>query len=91
MSPQATEVLAYMEKNGEIDQLTATFELGCTRLSARIFEIKAENVPIAHEFRKNPNTGKRYKAYWIRKEPPGATNTERPKRGSDSAPASLQT
>lgn len=66
---QTDAILDWMEKHGSIDQLTATLELGCTRLAARISDLKEAGIPIADEYRTNPNTGKRFKSYWLKKEP----------------------
>lgn len=46
MKPQNKRILAYLEEHGEITPLEARTKLGCDRLSARIFELKAEGYPI---------------------------------------------
>ena len=78
---QTDMVLDWMEKNGPIDQLTATIELGCTRLAARISDLKEAGIPIADEYRTNPNTGKRFKSYWLKKEPPALAEANDSKGG----------
>lgn len=63
---QRRAVLEYMETHGSIDQYRAFTELGCSRLSARIAELKAEGVPIYGEMKLNQTTGKRWKEYRTR-------------------------
>ncbi|WP_410679054.1 helix-turn-helix domain-containing protein [Avibacterium paragallinarum] len=35
------------------------------RLSARILDLREQGYPITDEMMKDPNSGKRYKAYWL--------------------------
>lgn len=65
MANQKQDVYTYMETHGSIDQLRAFTELGCSRLSARIAELKANGIVINDEIKHNPETGKRWKEYWL--------------------------
>lgn len=56
-------VLDYITDHGSIDPIRALTELGIMRLGARIFELKAQGVPIVGEMRTNPITKKRWKEY----------------------------
>ena len=47
---QAKRILEYMQKHGEITALEAMRDLGCTRLSARIFELRESGFNIKSEF-----------------------------------------
>lgn len=46
---QKEEILKYMQSNGGITQLQATNSLGCTRLAARISDLRAEGHDIKKE------------------------------------------
>lgn len=46
---QKEEILKYMRNNGGITQLQATNSLGCTRLAARISDLRAEGHDIKKE------------------------------------------
>lgn len=46
---QKEEILKYMKSNGGITQLQATNSLGCTRLAARISDLRAEGHDIKKE------------------------------------------
>lgn len=67
MYPQAERVMDYMKNNGSITTLQAIHDLGITRLSAVIFNIKADGWDIKDRFIKVKN---RYgedccvKQYW---------------------------
>lgn len=65
-SNQKAAVLNYMETHGAITQADAWSELGCSRLPARISELRKLGFEIADEWQSNPTTGKRWKAYRLR-------------------------
>lgn len=46
---QKEEILKYMKSNGGITQLQATNSLGCTRLAARISDLRADGHDIKKE------------------------------------------
>lgn len=54
MATQKQMVMAYIEKNGSISSRDAFSELGVTRLSAVIFDLKEEG----YEFEKKTERGK---------------------------------
>ena len=62
-------VKEYMEANGKIDQLTATYDVGTTRLSAHIYILKHDyGLPIKSKYVKTKNRYGdkiKYKEYWI--------------------------
>ena len=62
---QTDAVYAYMETHGSIDPVRAFKDLGCMRLGARIFELKAAGVDVRRQIRTNPDTGKRWAEYWL--------------------------
>ena len=43
---QEERILDYMQENGGITQLDATYELGITRLAARISDLRAHGVQV---------------------------------------------
>lgn len=47
---QKEEILKYMKSNGGITQLQATNSIGCTRLAARIADLKADGHKIKKEW-----------------------------------------
>lgn len=53
-STQAHQVLNYMKKHGSITSLDAFRDIGCTRLSGRIFDLKKEGYVITKEMIKVP-------------------------------------
>lgn len=63
---QNAAVLRHMETVGPIDTMTAIREYGCTRLSARIAELEKLGFEIDREWKHDPLTGKRWKAYRLR-------------------------
>jgi len=74
---QTDAIINWMETHGTIDPLTALRELGCFRLGARIWDIRNAGIPVTGEIRTNPTTGKKYKVYWLEKEPlPAATGND---------------
>ncbi|MBQ0113382.1 MAG: hypothetical protein KBT03_09655 [Bacteroidales bacterium] len=67
MTPQAERVMEYMRYNGSITSLEAINELGITRLSAVIFNIKEAGWDIRDKFIKVKNRFDeecRVKQYW---------------------------
>lgn len=68
---QADRVLAYIQTFGSITSLEAFRDLGVTRLSARIFELRARNINIDSTSVTSKNRyGENctYAKYFIRKE-----------------------
>lgn len=63
---QNAAVLRHMETVGPIDTMTAIHEYGCTRLASRISDLKKMGFEIADEWKHDPLTGKRWKAYRLR-------------------------
>lgn len=46
---QCKKILQYMEKHGSITQAEAVSEFHCYRLGARVFDLKAQGIPIKTE------------------------------------------
>ena len=63
---QNAAVLRHMETVGPIDTWTAITEYRVTRLPARISDIKRLGFEIDGEWKRDPLTGKRWKAYRLR-------------------------
>lgn len=69
---QEQRVLAYMREHKGITQLDATYDLGITRLSGRIFQLRGKGYVIDTEFRKGKNRygeETRYGCYRLISEP----------------------
>ena len=49
---QTERVLRYIKTNGSITQIEATMYLGCTRLAARIADLRSDGVVIRSERKK---------------------------------------
>lgn len=67
-SRKKREKLAKAERAETRKRMTALEALnrfGCMRLSARILDLREQGYPITDEMMKDPNSGKRYKAYWL--------------------------
>lgn len=47
MTDQANLILDYLKRNGSITATQAVYDLGITRLSARIFDLRAEGYDIS--------------------------------------------
>ncbi|POY44073.1 hypothetical protein C3007_07075 [Avibacterium gallinarum] len=62
---QCNKILAYLKTGKKITALEALNRFGCMRLSARILDLREQGYPITDEMMKDPNSGKRYKAYWL--------------------------
>lgn len=66
---QTEKVLDYMKRNGGITTMEAFSKLKITRLSGRIFDLKAEGYNIASEtiVKKNKKTGEttRFARYYL--------------------------
>lgn len=68
MTPQCADVLNYITLNGKITTMDAFTEIGCTRLSARIYELRELGYPIKgiDKMKRLPNGKvKRWKEYLI--------------------------
>ena len=66
-SGQEKDVIDYIKKHGSITMLEA-YLIGCGRLSARVYDLKAKGVPIKSELVKAiKNNGEecRVARYWI--------------------------
>lgn len=72
---QAQQILIYMEYTGSIDPAEAFYELGVYRLSARIFDLRAEGHDIETEIRRKE--GKRWAVYRLKKPLPGGQTGKR--------------
>ena len=74
MRTQSQDILAYMTQYGGITQLEATTMLGCTRLSARISDLKKEGHVIRSVWKSGTTrTGRKtnYVEYQIANRDPG--------------------
>lgn len=68
MLTQEIKILNYIRKHGSISQLEASDELRITRLSARVFDMKAKGIPVEGSIVENVNRDgsvTRYKRYFI--------------------------
>lgn len=68
MTPQNADVLEYMRAHGKITTMDAITKLGCTRLSARIWDLKHLGYQIGERdrSRKSPNgTVKHWREYYL--------------------------
>lgn len=63
---QQLKILNYLKKGNRITQLTSLRLFGCMRLGARIFDLKMQGYRIEDEYVINPQSKKRYKAYWLK-------------------------
>ena len=64
-------IVAYIRKHGSITQMEATEHIGCTRLAARIADLKKKGYVIGSEMVKGTNRHGdpvTYKKYWIKEE-----------------------
>lgn len=65
---QEDEIFAYMLSHDKINQMIATQEFGCTRLSAIIYNMKKAGIGVCSELvfytKKNGRLG-RYSNYWL--------------------------
>ena len=61
---QARDILRAMRRGEELTQLDATNRFGCTRLAARIYDLKRDGYPVLDRTITLPS-GKRVKAYRI--------------------------
>ena len=68
LKTQSQAILEYMKAHGGITQLEATKFLGITRLSARVFDMKAEGVNIQTRWEQGKNRYgiTRYKVYYLK-------------------------
>ena len=60
---QKQQVLDYIKVNGSIDQWRAMTDLRIMRLGARIWDLKADGVPIKTEMKVSQDGGSRYAVY----------------------------
>lgn len=60
---QKQQVLEYIKANGSIDQWRAMTDLRIMRLGARIWDLKADGVPIKTEMRTSTDGVSRYAVY----------------------------
>ena len=68
---QNEKVLKYMREVGPITQLECTYELWCTRLAARIGNLKEMGYDIKSDWCTRTNMygeTKRFKKYWVNEE-----------------------
>lgn len=66
---QAEMILKYMEEHGSITQAEAAYALGCFRLSARIYDLKAMGFDIKKEIeteKTRHGTYCTYARYWLK-------------------------
>lgn len=65
------KILEYMKRNGSITQREAFLELGCTRLAARIKDLRGHGYPIITEMTDGENRDgekTRFATYYLAKE-----------------------
>lgn len=62
---QKQQVLDYIKANGSIDQWRAMTDLRIMRLGARIWDLKADGVPIKTEMRASEDGSTHYAVYSI--------------------------
>lgn len=68
MNRQTTQVYEYMQQRGRISQLKATYELGITRLGARIWDLKHLGIDVKDEMVYHiteDGERKKWKEYWL--------------------------
>ena len=61
---QMQKIVAYMREHGSIDQRRAVADLGCYRLGARIYDLKAAGVPVRTTRRERLDERGRVVASW---------------------------
>ena len=69
---QAEQILNHMETKGAITPLEALVEYRCMRLGARIYDLKKLGYDIRSGYVEGTNSlgeVKRYKEYWLHREP----------------------
>lgn len=68
---QTRKILRYMEAGNAITQRIASREFDCSRLGARIYDLRHAGVPVLDEWEykldKNGKVVKKWKRYWIAK------------------------
>ena len=60
---QKQKVLEYIKANGSIDQWRAMTDLRIMRLGARIWDLKADGIPIKTELKTSEDGSSRYAVY----------------------------
>ena len=75
---QNERVVEYMKKNDYIDPYRAVVDLSIFRLSARIFELRAEghDIETINRTRKLPSGTKTWAEYRLKKAAPGVEDRE---------------
>ncbi|OOF39073.1 hypothetical protein BKK47_07600 [Rodentibacter mrazii] len=63
---QNNRILHYLQNGNRLTSLEALRLFGCMRLSARIYDLKERGYLIEDEFVHDEQTGKSYKAYFMR-------------------------
>lgn len=81
---QTEMILDYIQKNGSITPLEALTEIGCFRLGARIWELRAMGIPVEMEMVEQ--NGKRYAKYYMKKSRPADGTTERQREDGNLHP-----
>jgi|GEM_PF-426233 len=64
---QCDLILAFMKRNGSITQWESTMEIGCMRLSARIYDLRGRGYNITSTMIKH--NGKRFAQYRLKDNP----------------------
>lgn len=72
---QTADILSYIQKKGSITPLEALQQLGCFRLGARVWDLRASGVPIEKEMVEE--NGKRFAKYYMKKSRPADGTAER--------------
>lgn len=61
-------IVAYCKQHGSITQMEATLELGCTRLGARVWDLKKRGYTVTDVWEESPDRFgdmSRYKRYYV--------------------------
>lgn len=68
---QCDRILEYMQNYGEISPIIALEEIGCFRLTSRIWDLKCKGIEIEskmHNYKNKFGENKCYKIYWLKSE-----------------------
>ena len=62
---QCYRILHHMKQGHSITGLEALRQFGCIHLPRRILDLRERGHAIESEFVRDPDTGKRFKRYWL--------------------------
>lgn len=69
MKSQNDAIQEYLEAGHSITPLEALNKFNCLRLGARVADLKKRGLDIVTKIIKDPDTGKRYASYFLRRGP----------------------